>query len=306
MQTHFFDQNASHRCVVTVGHAIYALYMRYFTIISCLSVLFACSSTSIPPNDSSGLTGVLLSRGVNPDTSSLVILRLSDNHRWSVNSARAEVRYPPASTSKIPHTLIALDTGRYDSDSLFLWDGTERAFDFWNRDHTLASAYKFSAVWVYQDIVSQLGGPLMQSHLSAFDYGNHTIGDASTLTSYWLVGPLETSINEQIVFLRKLVQQDLPVKQQSYAKLRPIMREARGDNWQLFGKTGWRSDGVNQDIGWYVGWVEVTAESSQKPEIFLFAYNMDMQSSKQAPVRREVVKDALQYLGILPERGVQK
>src|SRR6266403_112985 len=59
----------------------------------------------------------------------------------------------PASTFKIPNSLIALETGVVgDPDKdVFKWDGVVRSIEGWNRDHTLRSAIAASAVPVYQE-----------------------------------------------------------------------------------------------------------------------------------------------------------
>ena len=69
----------------------------------------------------------------------------------------------PASTFKIPNSLIALETGVVaDTDNeVFKWDGVKRSIENWNRDHTLSSAFAASAVPVYQDIARRIGAERM-------------------------------------------------------------------------------------------------------------------------------------------------
>jgi len=66
----------------------------------------------------------------------------------------------PASTFKIPSSLIALETGvvqDLDKD-VFKWDGVTRSIEAWNRDHTMRTAIAASAVPVYQEIARSDGG----------------------------------------------------------------------------------------------------------------------------------------------------
>ena len=65
----------------------------------------------------------------------------------------------PASTFKIPNSLIALETGVVaDPDKdVFKWDGVTRSIEAWNKDHTLRSAIAVSAVPVYQEIARRIG-----------------------------------------------------------------------------------------------------------------------------------------------------
>ena len=54
----------------------------------------------------------------------------------------------PASTFKIPNSIIALETGVVEDPDkdVFKWDGVTRSIEAWNKDHTLRSAIAVSAV----------------------------------------------------------------------------------------------------------------------------------------------------------------
>ena len=260
-----------------------------------LVALCACSQgkEAIPGVD---VADAIEAEGIDPARSALLIVRLEDGAEWQ--SGRIDQRFPPASTSKIPHTLIALETAYATSpEHLFEWDGVERTFDFWNRDHTLQTAYRFSAVWAYQRLTSELGHDTMSSWIKKLDYGNADIGSVDDLTTYWLRGPLEISPREQVNFLARLVREELPLSAGTYRMGRQIMQEDQGENWTLYAKTGWRSDGVNMDIGWYVGWVETVDDGSTGH--WLFAFNMDMPDAAAQAKRKAIVRRALVSLGAI-------
>ncbi len=65
----------------------------------------------------------------------------------------------PASTFKIPNSIIALETGVVEDPDkdVFKWDGVTRSIEAWNKDHTLRSAIAVSAVPVYQEIARRIG-----------------------------------------------------------------------------------------------------------------------------------------------------
>lgn len=243
------------------------------------------------------LSGVISSAGVDANASSLVIRRLSDGKIWISNRNRAKKRFPPASTSKIPHTLIALESGWAKRSTRFKWDGTVRAIAAWNQDQDLASAYRRSAVWVYQKMTSTLGHRAMQDWIGKLKYGNRLIGSQEQLTTYWLTGPLEISASEQIEFLSRLAKGQLPFSQSTFASARDIMLAERKATWTMYAKTGWRHDGVNTDIGWYVGWVEGIQNGST--EVFVFAFNLDMTSKNHRRARRLIVRNALIRIGAI-------
>ena len=65
--------------------------------------------------------------------------------------AECGLKTAPASTFKVPHALIALETGVVtDANTLVPWDGTRQPFPLWERAHSLDSAMKASVLWFYQ------------------------------------------------------------------------------------------------------------------------------------------------------------
>src|SRR3979411_3120928 len=106
----------------------------------------------------------------------------------------------PASTFKIPNSLIALETGVVgDPDKdVFKWDGVVRSIEAWNRDHTMRSAIAASAVPVYQEIARRIGAERMQKYVDLFEYGNRDIGGG--IDQFWLTGNLRIDPARQIDF----------------------------------------------------------------------------------------------------------
>jgi beta-lactamase class D len=115
----------------------------------------------------------------------------------------------PASTFKIPHALIALHSGVVTDRTVIKWDGTTRDYPAWNRDQTLQSAIRMSAVWVFQRFASSIGRERELEHLRAFRYGSSTFERG--LTEFWLNGDLQISPLEQVAFLRRMFSYDLPI-----------------------------------------------------------------------------------------------
>jgi beta-lactamase class D len=242
----------------------------------------------------------LRAEGIDPSNSALIILRLEDEHVWSSGGARIHERFTPASTSKIPHTLIAYETGAVAGPGeRFTWDGQKRFLDSWNEDQDFATAFQRSTVWIYQIVVPRIGAEKLTAAFEAFDYGNAAIGGPELISRYWLEGPLAISAAEQAAFLSRLVRRTLPLSAETYAAAIPVMELARGDGWALYGKTGWKSIEGEMDIGWFVGWAEQTA--GEAPGTYVFALNMDMPGGMaEAPRRRAAVERALRSIGALP------
>jgi len=271
---------------------------RLACFLVCLIIgLPACGSSNLGGVEEDSLSQIFEQHDIPAQDATLIIQRLSDNRRWVVNTRRKEQRFLPASTSKIPHTLIALETGIATPDTVFKWDGRKRHFDAWNQDQTLRSAYKRSAAWLYQRLVGEIGAADMRAWLGRFNYGNyHTITDHN-VDNYWLTGPLKVSAEEQVAFLTRLSSESLPLSEQTYKAARTMFKETETGTHSLFAKTGWKHNPTEMDIGWYVGWTEDSSSS----EKFVFAFNMDMPNQGDQNKRKPIVMEALQAVGGWPE-----
>ena len=87
------------------------------------------------------------------------------------NRERAERRYTPASTFKVPHSLFALDAGLLrDEFQVIKWDGVQRRIPAWNADQDLRSAMCHSALWVYERFAKELGEQREAAYLRSDDF----------------------------------------------------------------------------------------------------------------------------------------
>ncbi|ENY7760582.1 OXA-48 family class D beta-lactamase [Escherichia coli] len=208
------------------------------------------------------------------------------------NLKRANQAFLPASTFKIPNSLIALDLGVVkDEHQVFKWDGQTRDIAAWNRDHDLITAMKYSVVPVYQEFARQSGEARMSKMLHAFDYGNEDI--SGNVDSFWLDGGIRISATQQIAFLRKLYHNKLHVSERSQRIVKQAMlTEANGD-YIIRAKTGY-STRIEPKIGWWVGWVELD------DNVWFFAMNMDMPTSDGLGLRQAITKEVLKQEKIIP------
>jgi len=115
----------------------------------------------------------------------------------------------PASTFKIPHALIALQTGVLTESTVMSWDGAKKDFPSWECDHYLESAIKSSVVWFFQRVAESIGRERELQHLKAFGYGSQRF--AHDVDRFWLNGDLTISPSEQVAFLKKMYSYQLPV-----------------------------------------------------------------------------------------------
>jgi beta-lactamase class D len=132
----------------------------------------------------------------------------------------------PASTFKIPHALIALDTGVVTPATVMKWDGTPQDFASWQHDHTLDSAIKSSVVWYFQRAAREIGRERELEHLRAFEYGSATF--SGDVDRFWLNGDLTISPREQIAFLTRMFGGTLPIDRRHVDAVKTAMTMPAG------------------------------------------------------------------------------
>ncbi len=206
------------------------------------------------------------------------------------NPKRCKTPFLPASTFKIPNSIIGLETGVIkDTDYVIKWDSVKRSRDEWNCDHTLRSAIAVSCVPYYQELARRVGAKRMKSLLDTMHYGNTNIGDE--IDSFWLRGRLRITCFEQIDFLRRFQTETLPVSKRSMGIVKDIMRLDSTDKYVLRAKTGWTD---TQHVGWFVGWVET------RDNTHFFACNIEMPDKNPKPAaRRAIAEHILRSLKIM-------
>ena len=132
----------------------------------------------------------------------LIIESLDGSTTFFHQKEKQHQQFIPASTFKIPHTLIALQEGTINSNTEFKRDGTQRSYVKWNANQSLISAFQYSCVWCYEGLTQQITATTYQEYLKHFAYGNAQTGQPQR--RFWLEGDLAISSREQIDFLRKV------------------------------------------------------------------------------------------------------
>lgn len=219
-----------------------------------------------------------------------VALEIESARLLVFNEPRTKLRFPPCSTFKIPHALIALDCGAVNGpDHSFKWDGEKRWNENWNKDHTLRSAMRDSVLWYFEETARRIGEKRMRAAIQRLDYGN---GDCSgELTTFWLNGPLLISATEQLGWLDRLRRHDLPFDKTAQQTLRDlILIDARG-TYALRGKTGTRGENGKITLGWFVGWVE------REGKTLVFATNIAAADKAWGPTARDITRSVLEKIG---------
>lgn len=209
-----------------------------------------------------------------------------------VDRERARQRLIPASTFKIPHSLIALETGAVrDDNEVIPYGGKPQPFPEWEQDMNLRDAVKVSNVPVFQTLARRIGLKRERQWANRLSYGNRKIG--TVVDRFWLDGPLEISAIEQTRFLSRLARQQLPASRQNQRTVRELLKVEEKDGYGLYAKTGWGMS-TKPGIGWWVGWVE------QGGRLHTFALNIDVNADADTQKRIPVARELLRRLGVLP------
>lgn len=200
-----------------------------------------------------------------------------DNNKEIANYYNKEMcsePFTPASTFKIFNSLVALETGvALDEQMVIKFDGhkkmykkgilvkegedTTGAFNLeeWNKDLTMAEAFKVSAIPYFQELARRITLPEMQKYLDSVKYGNMKMG--GVVDNFWLNDTLKISPDEQVGFLKKLYHDELPFSARTQRIVKGMMLQESDTDYKLYYKTGWGNDTKSgEDIIWIVGWAE--------------------------------------------------
>lgn len=271
--------------------------MRYFFISSLLLLFIACSEKT---NEEQKVKKEALNN-LNLEIpeletifekygyeGSFVLFDLNNNEKKYFNKDQCSVRFSPASTFKIPNSLIALETGvATGKDFIIKWDSKQRYYPQWNKDHDLRSAIKHSVVWYYKEIARRIGREQMKEFIEKLNYGNKNIN--GEIDEFWLNDSLKISQEEQIDFLIKLYKNELPFSKRTMQIVKEIMVVEETPEYILRAKTGTSS------TGWYVGWVE------KDSNVYFFAVNIKFKKpfEKFKKDRMLISRDLLKHYGVL-------
>jgi beta-lactamase class D len=202
----------------------------------------------------------------------------------------------PASTFKIPNSIIALEIGVVENDStIFKWDGKKRGNKNWEQDLTFQNAFHYSCVPCYQEIAEEIGFKRMREYLDSFNYGS-IIVDSVTIENFWLEGESRINSFQQINFLKKFYQSQLSISNKTEQVMKRMMVIEGNNDYTISGKTGW-SYYKGVDNGWFVGYIE------SEGRIYFFATNIspkDGLNTDMFPMaRKNVTYEAFKLMGVI-------
>jgi beta-lactamase class D len=183
-----------------------------------------------------------------------LLLDLKTNKLIEYKGISKDTMLIPASTFKIPNSLIGLETGVLKNEmSEFKWNGTTYQNQAWNKDQNLREAFQNSTVWYFQELARKIGEKHMKKYLAQFKYGNQNTGGG--IDQFWLSGDLRISPLQQLEFLKSLWNEELKLSKKTTRTMKKVFTVEKRGGSTLYAKTGWGFTDGN-DIGWYMGVVE--------------------------------------------------
>ena len=202
----------------------------------------------------------------------------------------------PASTFKIPNSIIALEIGIVqDEKTILKWDGERRNLKIWEQDLSFRDAFQYSCVPCYQEIARKIGEEKMSEFLTELDY-EKMVFDSNSIDWFWLVGESAISQFQQIDFLERFYNGKLPISERTISVMKRMMLLKNNGDYALSGKTGW-SFYKEIDNGWFVGYV------TKNNEVYYFATNIEPMESLNMELfpglRKEITMEALRRLEII-------
>lgn len=211
----------------------------------------------------------------------IVLRDVQSGETFVYNEERANTRLTPESTFKVPNALIGLQVKAVrDEYDVKRWDGVEREFETWNRDHTLGSAMRESAIWYYQDMAKNIGEQSMKQWLDRISYGNRDISGG--IDRFWLDSSLKITPAEEAAFMEQLLEEELPFDRSVMKTVKRMMILDEGDDYTLYGKTGTRLSDMG--LGWFVGFLQKDGRS------YVFACNVAGSGSKAKTITLDILR----------------
>lgn len=220
-----------------------------------------------------------------------VIYDLKADKYIRYNEKRCAERFPPCSTFKIFNALAGLDCKVLSgADDKKKWDGKKRRIEAWNRDHTLATAMQDSTVWYFQEVAKDIGDERMKEYLHKVGYGNEDSSGGTT--EFWLGSSLKISADEQVKFLTRLYNDELPFSKEAMDTVKKILIVSDDGTSVLRGKTGTDMEEGKTILGWFVGYVV----DDGKP--YIFATNIAAKDKSTGRLARTITRSILHSLGL--------
>jgi beta-lactamase class D len=226
----------------------------------------------------------------------------NSNQVWILSdSSETKVENSPASTFKIINMLIALETKTIDDENTVVrWPGTTDTVKYGYRpdiykDISVKEAFEVSAGWAFIELAKKIDRSVYYKYLAACHYGNLDLSEKGG--DFWNFGPMKISPMNQVEFLKKLYDGNLPFSKRNMDIVKRVMLTTVEKEYTIRSKTGWTMAN-NINTGWWVGYVQ------SNNNVYFFATKLiqDRKFNRLdfSTCRKEVTKRVLRDLHIIP------
>lgn len=146
-----------------------------------------------------------------------------------------------------------------------------------------------------QEVARGIGTDRMTAYLDRFNYGEIKV-DSATIDNFWLQGDSKINQFQQIDFLQRFYQSQLPISGRTEEIVKRMIVFQEKDDYRISGKTGWSISNKNNNE-WFVGYIETESR------VYFFATNVepgegfDMRAFPM--IRKDVTYKALKEMKII-------
>lgn len=178
------------------------------------------------------------------------------------------VQVTPACSFNIALSLMGYDAGVLKDEHTPYWsyeDGYDDFSEAWKQLQSPHTWMTRSCLWYSKILSLKLGLERIEHYLSLFEYGNRDFSQGivppGPINPAWVSASLKISPKQQVKFIQKMIQQELPISSHALEMTKNILfKEEIPTSFKLFGKTGLGGMLDENDhpvqIRWFVGWVE--------------------------------------------------
>ena len=294
--------------------------MRFWISVGAFWLLFGCAGAGLAPvatpgpaaaksTDAPEVTGAI--PAVVPDpkalpellkefeasrvTGTIALYDTQDGVLGCSDVKKCQEPVTPASTFKIPHSMIALETGVVEGpDTVLPWDHQQYSNENWNQDLKFRDAFRLSCLPCYRAIARKVGEAGEREWVEKLGYGNRDISGG--VDRFWMWGGLRISALEQIDFLRRFDGNKLPISARTADLVRDIMTLDVTESYVLRGKTGSVAPPDEpRELSWFVGWLEL----GERRIFFATLLDGHAEGVDPLPMRRQVTERVLKSKGLM-------
>ncbi|MDF2857886.1 MAG: penicillin binding protein transpeptidase protein [Neobacillus sp.] len=223
------------------------------------------------------------------------------NDIWFVSdTSDSKIERVPASTFKIINMLIALETNTIkDENAVVKWPGLIDTIKYGYRpdiyrDIAVKEAFQVSAGWAFIELAKKIDRSTYQKFLRESGYGNVDLTEKGE--DFWNFGAMSISPINQIEFLKRLYDGNLPFSNRNMNIVKEVMITEKEKDYLIRSKTGWTME-HNTNTGWWVGYLE------SGKNVYFFATRLiqdrKFNRSDFSSCRKEITKKVFRDLKIM-------